>query len=91
MPDDPSQLAEEIDARGLRCPLPVLRLEAVLRRVALGQQVKIVTDDPVAHVDIPHFCREGGHIVADATISSDRAEFVVTRGPSPAVNTANEA
>jgi tRNA 2-thiouridine synthesizing protein A len=50
----------EIDARGLRCPLPVIRLEAALRRRPDGAPVRIIADDPVAAVDIPHFAREAG-------------------------------
>lgn len=51
-----------VDARGLKCPLPVLRL----RREANGftGSVKLVTDDPAALVDVPAFCAERGWGVA---------------------------
>lgn len=46
-----------VDARGLRCPLPVLRLRRAARP---GSVVEIVADDPAAATDIPAFAREMG-------------------------------
>lgn len=66
--------AVTIDARGLRCPLPTLRLRKVLLRSPTGTIVRILTDDPVATVDIPHFCREEGYdLVAEQQIGTGRA------------------
>ena len=53
--------AEIIDARGLKCPLPVLKAEKRLRALAPGQRLTLFADDPVARVDIPLLCRRGGH------------------------------
>lgn len=65
-----------IDARGLKCPLPVLRLRKVLLAQSPGAVVEILADDPIAAIDIPHFCAEEGHDVIEA--SGER--FVVRRG-----------
>ena len=51
-----------IDALGLLCPLPVLKLRKVLRNSPDGIIVKLIADDPVAHVDLAHFCSESGNI-----------------------------
>lgn len=59
----PPPPALDLDTTGLRCPLPVIRLEAALRRLEPGQSVRILADDPIARVDIPHFCRAEGHTV----------------------------
>lgn len=50
----------EIDAVGLLCPLPVLRLQKALRSMRPGQYVLLRTSDPAAVIDIPHFCTEVG-------------------------------
>ncbi|MGI3184586.1 sulfurtransferase TusA family protein [Nioella aestuarii] len=50
----------DIDALGLLCPLPVLRLRKVLLGATSGQIIRILADDPVARIDIPHFCAEHG-------------------------------
>jgi len=67
----------EIDARGLRCPLPVLRLRKVLAAARPGTVVHIRTDDPMAAVDIPHFCHENGlRLLASGETGGDRTHSV---------------
>jgi tRNA 2-thiouridine synthesizing protein A len=51
----------DIDAEGLLCPLPVLRAARALRAMATGEVLRLRATDPAAVVDVPHFCREGGH------------------------------
>lgn len=51
----------EIDCRGLKCPLPVLRLEKVLAQSEPGETIVLRATDPVARIDIPLHCRQNGH------------------------------
>lgn len=51
----------EIDALGLLCPLPVLRLRKRIAGMAPGSVVRLLADDPAAAIDVPHFCNEAGH------------------------------
>lgn len=67
---------EDVDAVGLLCPLPVLRLAKRVRGLAPGTVVRLRADDPAAHVDVPHFCAEGGH----AFLGADGIDFVVRVG-----------
>lgn len=53
--------AEIIDARGLKCPLPVLKLEKRLETLAKGSRLTVLATDPMAAVDIPLYCRQRGH------------------------------
>lgn len=50
-----------VDARGLLCPLPVLKLRKHLKSLAIGDVIELDADDPAAIVDVPHFCAESGH------------------------------
>lgn len=50
-----------IDALGLLCPLPVLRLRKRLQELPAGTVVCLWADDPAAVIDVPHFCAEAGH------------------------------
>ena len=50
----------EINAQGLRCPLPVLKLEKALDGAHSGQTLILTATDPVARVDIPLVCRKKG-------------------------------
>lgn len=55
-----------VDARGLRCPLPVIRLGAVLRDREPGTVVLLLATDPAARSDVAAFCRMRGHDLLDA-------------------------
>ena len=54
--------AEEIvvDARGHRCPVPTLRLRKALAEAPPGARVRLLADDPMARIDVPHFAGEVG-------------------------------
>ncbi len=49
-----------IDARGLRCPLPVLRLAAAARGAVPGSRFDLIADDAAAATDVPAYVRERG-------------------------------
>jgi len=53
--------ANLIDARGLKCPLPVLKLEKRLAQADRGTTILVMATDPMAKIDIPLFCRQRGH------------------------------
>ena len=52
-----------IDARGHRCPVPTLRLRRALEGLGSGEVVRLLADDPMAKIDVPHFAGEAGHEV----------------------------
>ena len=70
----------EIDARGLICPLPVLRLRRALLGLAQGQVVRMVATDPVAVIDVPHYCAEAGHEFISATPAQGGTAYLVRCG-----------
>jgi tRNA 2-thiouridine synthesizing protein A len=70
---------EEIDLRGLKCPLPALMARKHLRDAALGAEIHIVTDDPMAPIDVPHMCRQEGYDVVTVTRDGDVARMVLKR------------
>jgi tRNA 2-thiouridine synthesizing protein A len=47
----------ELDCRGMRCPLPVIRLANHIGDVAVGATVAVVADDPAARPDVAAWCR----------------------------------
>lgn len=59
---------ELLDARGLKCPLPVLKMEKRLAGLAVGTRLVVLASDPMAKVDIPLYCRQHSH---DCTVSTD--------------------
>lgn len=70
----------EVDAIGLLCPLPVLRARKVLIGMAPGAVLRLLADDPVAIVDIPHFCAEAGHSLLSVDELDQGQAYVIRRG-----------
>ena len=55
-----------VDARGHRCPTPTLRLQRALRTAAPGQKVRLLADDPLARIDVPHFLAAKGYPLVES-------------------------
>ncbi|MCP4820784.1 MAG: sulfurtransferase TusA family protein [Shimia sp.] len=69
----------EIDALGLLCPLPVLRLRKRMMPLESGAKVRLIADDPAAIVDVPHFCNEAGHELLSSAEKDGQLEFVIQK------------
>ena len=54
-----------LDATGLTCPLPVLRLQKTLRELGIGTCLCLHATDPMSEIDVPHFVNEHGHVLVD--------------------------
>ncbi|RDE07593.1 sulfurtransferase TusA family protein [Pelagibacterium lacus] len=65
-----------VDARGLKCPLPVLKAEKALDLAPSGALVVVLATDPVARIDIPLYCRQNGHAVTQSGDDELRFEIV---------------
>jgi tRNA 2-thiouridine synthesizing protein A len=65
---------KELDARGLNCPLPILRTKKALTDMLSGQVLKVLATDPGAVKDFAAFSRQTGNPL----LSSEKAdaEFV---------------
>jgi tRNA 2-thiouridine synthesizing protein A len=75
----------ELDLRGLKCPLPVLKTRRQMRDLASGARIRVETTDPLAVIDIPHYCREDGHRLLDSASVDGGHVFIIEKGgPSPA-------
>ena len=74
-------MTEEIlDATGLLCPLPVLKLRKHLKFMKIGDVVAVLADDPAAAIDIPHFCNEAGHtLISQKTNGSCGRQYHVRK------------
>jgi tRNA 2-thiouridine synthesizing protein A len=52
---------KELDARGLNCPLPILRTKKALSDLQAGQVLKVLATDPGAVKDFQTFSKQTGH------------------------------
>jgi len=59
--------AYQLDARGLLCPMPVIRTQQRVASLAAGDVLEVVATDPGVLHDIPAWCRVHGHEVIETT------------------------
>tara|TARA_Y100001935_G_scaffold175390_1_gene145085 strand:- start:95 stop:319 length:225 start_codon:yes stop_codon:yes gene_type:complete len=68
----------ELDTRGLLCPLPVLKLRKLINSTKQKEKIKLITDDPAAVIDVPHFCNEQGHQILNRSIEEGYDTFIIS-------------
>ncbi len=69
----------EVDASGLNCPLPLLRLKKGLMEIEQGAVVKIIATDPAAHLDIGVFADQVGHKIIEFTKDDGKQIFYIRK------------
>lgn len=68
----------EVDARGLNCPLPILRLKKALAGLQGGQVVRVLATDPSSVKDFDAFIRQTGHELLRRQETPDKSfEFFI--------------
>ena len=72
-------MADEIlvDARGHRCPTPTLRLQRALRKARPGQRLRLLADDPLAGIDVPHFLQGSGARLVESAAEGGVLSFLI--------------
>jgi tRNA 2-thiouridine synthesizing protein A len=69
-----------LDARGLNCPLPILKAQRALREAAPGDALRVLSTDPISVEDFPDFCRSAGHELVETSQDGATYCFVIKRG-----------
>jgi tRNA 2-thiouridine synthesizing protein A len=71
---------KEVDARGLNCPLPILRAKKALAEMQASQVLRVVATDPGAVKDFQAFARQTGNELLQQGETADKAfEFFLRR------------
>jgi tRNA 2-thiouridine synthesizing protein A len=68
-----------VDARGHRCPVPTLKLRRALEAAGAGARVRLLADDPLARIDVPHFAAQAGAEVLERVETDGVLSFLVAR------------
>jgi tRNA 2-thiouridine synthesizing protein A len=77
---DAENRPEILDLTGLKCPLPALYARRALEQAAPGTAIEVLSDDPMAAVDLPHMCHQAGYTV-EQTEKRGVGVFMVIRRP----------
>ena len=72
-------VATELDARGLKCPLPVLKARRALQGVAPGGLLRVLATDPGAVKDFAHFCETTGCEMVESGKEGEVLRFLLRK------------
>jgi tRNA 2-thiouridine synthesizing protein A len=68
-----------LDLRGLKCPLPALKIRKALSRLAAGDTLRAECTDPLAVIDVPNLIRETGDEILDTRQADDILTFHIRK------------
>lgn len=71
---------QELDARGLNCPLPILRAKKSIAALGAGQVLRILATDPGSVKDFDAFCKQTGNTLLASNQSGGDYEFLIRKG-----------
>jgi tRNA 2-thiouridine synthesizing protein A len=66
-----------LDAKGLNCPLPILKAKKALRDVPVGESLEVLATDPGSVADFDAFCRATGNELVESTQDDNVYRFVI--------------
>ena len=75
-----SEFDQELDARGLNCPLPILRAKKALSDLDRGQVLRIMATDPGAPRDFEAFAEQTGNELLSSSETDGEFHFLLKKG-----------
>ena len=75
-----SDFNQELDARGLNCPLPILRAKKTLNAMSAGDVLKIIATDPGSVKDFEAFATQTGNELMGASEDNGEFHFLLKKG-----------
>ncbi len=70
---------KELDARGLNCPLPILRAKKMLNDMSGGQTLRVVATDPGAVKDFQAFSKQTGNDLLESAEANGEFTFLIRK------------
>ncbi len=76
---DVLEITTTVDARGLSCPMPIVRTAQAIKPMASGSLLEVLATDPGSVKDFAAWCRSTGHTLVDQTSDGAVYGFVIRR------------
>ncbi len=71
------EITARVDARGLSCPMPIVRTAQAARAMPAGTVIEVLATDPGATRDFVAWCRSTGHTLVEQATEGDIHRFVI--------------
>ncbi|WP_091910981.1 sulfurtransferase TusA family protein [Chitinasiproducens palmae] len=73
------EVSKEVDARGLNCPLPILRAKKALADMDSGQVLRVLATDPGSQRDFAAFAKQTGNQIVESSVEDKVFVFLMRR------------
>ena len=73
------QIAQTLDARGLSCPMPIVKTAQAIKAIAAGQLLEVLATDPGSRKDFAAWSRSTGNELVEQTLDGGVYRFVLRR------------
>jgi tRNA 2-thiouridine synthesizing protein A len=74
-----TEVAEELDARGLNCPLPILKAKKAINKIDSGEVLRIIATDPGSVKDFEAFTKQTGHDLVETSETGGEFTFLIKK------------
>lgn len=74
-----TEFHKEVDARGLNCPLPILRTKKALNEMQSGQLLRVTATDPASQRDFQAFSRQTGNTLVESSLEGEIYTYLLRR------------
>ena len=72
-------IAQTVDARGLSCPMPIVRTAQAIKTVPAAALIEVLATDPGSQKDFTAWCRSTGNELVEASVDGSVYRFVIRR------------
>lgn len=74
-----SELSQELNLVGLKCPLPIVELNRVIKKLSSGEDVRAIADDPAFLLDVEAWCKRTGHTLVEVCQGASQIAAVIRK------------
>jgi len=75
-----TNVAEKLDARGMNCPLPIVKTRKALNQINTGEILEVTSSDPGSVKDMVSFCEQTGNRLVSSNESANSYIFLIEKG-----------
>ena len=72
-------IAQKLDARGLNCPLPILRTRKAINQISSGEVLEVTSTDPGSVKDMESFCQQTGNRLVSSSEADNSFIFLIEK------------
>ena len=72
-------IAQKLDARGLNCPLPILKTRKAINKINSGEILEVTSTDPGSIKDMASFCEQTGNRLVSSNENDNSYVFLIEK------------